>query len=176
MRGAKETAHRLAAYSDAVFAVIGTVMVLKLTAPKQVTFSLSSLYGRRPSPAICSSPFLNQPSLPYAFVRYSRARTNMDQLRPSLHDIATALCDGMDCTHPAGVSPVVFYAGLFVCIDIAYNVFERDVLSQANATQVSERTRHRARLRSLVVLAIFTTAMLILHLRPVVPSGRMKAQ
>jgi uncharacterized membrane protein len=25
-------------------------------------------------------------------------------------------------------SPVVFYAGLFVCIDIAYNVFERQVL------------------------------------------------
>jgi len=26
-------------------------------------------------------------------------------------------------------SPVVFYAGLFVCIDIAYNVFGRDVLA-----------------------------------------------
>ena len=90
-------------------------------------------------------------------------------------------------------SPVAFYAGLFVCIDIAYNVFERDVLTYADAAQVSGRKRHKARLRSIVVLAIFTTAMLIafvaprvgfalicgglvLHLRPEVPGSRMKAQ
>jgi TMEM175 potassium channel family protein len=42
-----------------------------------------------------------------------------------------------------------------VCIDIAYNVFERDVLTYADAAQVSGRTRHKARLRSIVVLAIF---------------------
>ena len=80
-----------------------------------------------------------------------------------------------------------------MCIDIAYNVFERDILAHADATQVSERVGHKARLRSLVVLAIFTTAMfiafvvprvgfalicvgLILHLRPDVPGGRIKAQ
>ena len=90
-------------------------------------------------------------------------------------------------------SPVAFYAGLFVCIDIAYNVFEHHVLAHTDATQVSERTRHMARGRSLVVLAIFTTAMLvafvaprvgfglicgglILHLRPEAPGGRMKAR
>jgi uncharacterized membrane protein len=84
-------------------------------------------------------------------------------------------------------SPVVFYAGLFVCIDIAYNVFERQVLAGADTTQVSERTGRMARRRSLVVLASFTTAMLvasvaprlglicaalILHLRPDVRSSR----
>jgi uncharacterized membrane protein len=90
-------------------------------------------------------------------------------------------------------SPVVFYAGLFVCIDIAYNVFERDVLAHADATQVSERKLHMARRRSIVVLAIFTTAMLvafvaprvgfglicgglILHLRPEVTRDKMKAR
>jgi uncharacterized membrane protein len=35
----RETAHRLAAYSDAVFAVIVTVMVLELRAPGQPAFS-----------------------------------------------------------------------------------------------------------------------------------------
>jgi uncharacterized membrane protein len=39
MREEKETAHRLAAYSDAVFAVIVTVMVLELRAPDQPAFS-----------------------------------------------------------------------------------------------------------------------------------------
>ena len=63
-------------------------------------------------------------------------------------------------------SPVVFYAGLFVCIDIAYNVFEREVLTRADATQVSARTRRMARRRSLVVLASFTTAMLVAFVAP----------
>ena len=86
-------------------------------------------------------------------------------------------------------SPVAFYAGLFVCVDIAYNVFEREVLAHADATRVSERTSRMARRRSLVVLAIFATAMLvaliaprvgfclicgalILHLRPEAPGSR----
>jgi len=63
-------------------------------------------------------------------------------------------------------SPVAFYAGLFVCVDIAYNIFERKVLAGADATQVSERTRRMARRRSLAVLAIFTTAMLVAFVAP----------
>jgi uncharacterized membrane protein len=63
-------------------------------------------------------------------------------------------------------SPVAFYAGLFVCIDIAYNVFEREVLARADPALVPERTRRLARRRSLVVLAIFTTAMLVAIIAP----------
>ena len=47
--------------------------------------------------------------------------------------------------------PLSFYAGLFVCIDVAYNVFEHRVLAHADATQVSARMRRMARRRSLVV-------------------------
>ena len=78
---------------------------------------------------------------------------------------------------------------LFVCIDIAYNFFEREVLIRADAAQVPERTRRIARRRSLVVLASFTIAMfvalvaprlafglictaLILHLRPEAAGSR----
>jgi TMEM175 potassium channel family protein len=39
VREDEETAHRLAAYSDAVFAVIVTIMVLELKAPEEPTFS-----------------------------------------------------------------------------------------------------------------------------------------
>lgn len=63
-------------------------------------------------------------------------------------------------------SPVVLYAGLFVCIDIAYNVFEHQVLSGADATRVSPRTRQLARRRSLVVLATFAIAMLVAFVAP----------
>jgi uncharacterized membrane protein len=63
-------------------------------------------------------------------------------------------------------SPVAFYAGVFVCVDIAYNVFERDILKSVDATQMSARTRRIARRRSLIVLASFTTAMLVAIVAP----------
>jgi hypothetical protein len=53
-----------------------------------------------------------------------------------------------------------------VCIDIAYNVFEREVPARADATQVSARARRLARRRSLTVLAMFTTAMLVAFVAP----------
>jgi uncharacterized membrane protein len=68
-------------------------------------------------------------------------------------------------THLAS-SPVAFYAGLFVCVDSAYNVFERDVLARAAATHVSERAKRLARRRSLGVLAIFAIAMLLAFVAP----------
>ena len=49
MREEKETADRMAAYSDAVFAVIVTIMVLELSAPDEPAFSASGLCGPRPS-------------------------------------------------------------------------------------------------------------------------------
>jgi hypothetical protein len=62
---------------------------------------------------------------------------------------------------------VVFYAGLFVCIDIAYNFFEHEILAHADATHVvAEGARRVARGRSLGVLASFTTAMLVAFVVP----------
>ena len=66
---------------------------------------------------------------------------------------------------------VVFYAGLFVAVDLAYNVFEREVLAHASAALVSERTRRAARRRSLVVLATFAAAMLVGFVAPRVSFG-----
>jgi uncharacterized membrane protein len=63
-------------------------------------------------------------------------------------------------------APVVFYAGLFVCVDIAYNVFERGVFARADVTQMPHRARRMARRRSLGVLAIFATAMLVAFIAP----------
>src|SRR5262249_28409018 len=63
-------------------------------------------------------------------------------------------------------SPVVFYAGLFVCIDIAYNIFEWHILARADPMLVSPRMQRMARRRSLVVLASFTIAMLVALMAP----------
>jgi uncharacterized membrane protein len=63
-------------------------------------------------------------------------------------------------------APVAFYTGLFVCVDIAYNVFEREILGRAEASHVSDRARRMARRRSLAVLAIFASAIMVAFVAP----------
>jgi uncharacterized membrane protein len=169
-RDERETAHRLAAYSDAVFAVIVTVMVLELRAPEQAAFS--ALWPLWPTAVSYAVSYLfiaiiwinhhylmrlvGPPTLGLIWMNF------VHLFMVSLLPFATAW---IARTRLAS-SPVAFYAGLFVCIDVAYNVFEREVLTRAGATLVSERTRRLARRRSLVVLAIFTTAMLVAFVAP----------
>jgi uncharacterized membrane protein len=90
----------------------------------------------------------------------------VDELRPSLSGVASPFATAWIARTRLASPPVAFYAGLFVCIDIAYNVFEREVLAHASATLVSERARRLARRRSLVVLALFATAMLVALVAP----------
>jgi uncharacterized membrane protein len=193
MQEKKITADRMAAYSDAVFAVIVTIMVLELKAPDEAAFSsLWPLWPTAISYAVSYlfiaiiwinhhylMRFVDRPTLGLIWINF------VHLFMVSLLPFATAW---VARTRLAS-SPVAFYAGLFVCIDIAYNVFEREVLARAEASQVSERTRRMARRRSLVVLAIFTTAILIafvapdvgfglicgaliLHLKPDIPGSR----
>jgi len=193
MREETGTADRLAAYSDAFFAVIATIMVLELRAPDQPAFSaLWPLWATGISYAVSYlfiaiiwinhhylMRLVGPPTLGLIWMNF------VHLFLVSLLPFATAWI----ARTRLGSPPVAFYAGLFVCIDIAFNVFEREVLARAHATLVSEHSRRLARRRSLVVLAIFTTAMLvalvaprpafglicgalILHLRPEVPGSR----
>jgi len=175
MREEKITADRLSAFSDGIFAVALTVMVLELEAPDQAAFSaLWSLWPTGISYAVSFlfiaiiwinhhylMRFVGPPTLRLIWMNF--IHLFMVLLLP----FATAW---VARTRLAS-SPVVFYAGLFVCIDIAYNAFEREVFAGAAADRVSERTRRIARRRSLVVLAIFTAAMLIAFVAPRVGFG-----
>jgi len=166
----KITAHRLAAFSDAVFAVIVTVMVLELRAPDQSSFSaLWPLWSTAISYAVSYlfiaiiwinhhylMRFVGTPTLGLIWINF------VHLFMVSLLPFATAWVARTRLASP----PVAFYAGLFVCVDAAYNVFEREVLSRADSTQVSERTRRMARRRSLAVLASFMTAMLVAFVAP----------
>jgi uncharacterized membrane protein len=164
---------RLAAFSDAVFAVIVTIMVLELEAPEEASFA--ALWPLWPTAISYAVSFLfvaiiwiNHHYL-MRFVGPPRMRLiwiNFAHLfLVSLLPFATAWVARTQLAS----SPVVLYAGLFVCIDLAYNVFERDIL--ANASQLSARTRQWARRRSLLVLAAFIAAMLVALLAPRVGFG-----
>jgi uncharacterized membrane protein len=170
MRAERVAADRLAAYSDAVFAVIVTIMVLELEAPDQATFSaLLPLWPTAVSYAVSYlfiaiiwinhhhlMRFAGPPTLRLMWLNF------VHLFMVSLLPFATAW---VARTRLAS-SPVVLYAGLFVCTDIAYNAFERDILAQANATDLPAHVRRVARRRSLAVLAIFAAAMLVAFVAP----------
>ena len=170
MREEKETAARLVAYSDAVFAVIVTIMVLELRAPDQPAWSaLWPLWPTAISYAVSYlfiaiiwinhhylMRFVGPPTLRLIWINFAHL------FLVSLLPFATAW---ISRTRLASF-PVALYAGLFVCIDVAYNIFEREILFHADTGHIAERTCRMARRRSLVVLAIFTTAMLSAFVAP----------
>ena len=193
MREEKETAHRLAAYSDAVFAVIVTVMVLELKAPDEP--ALSALLPLWPTAISYALSYL---FIAIIWINHHHLRRFVGAPTPGLiwinfvHLFLVSLlpfATAWVARTQLASTPVALYAGLFVCIDIAYNVFEHGVLARASATLVPWRTRRIARRRSLTVLAMFTAATLvalvashlafgvicaalILHVRPDVTAGR----
>ena len=164
------TAERLSAYSDAVFAVIVTIMVLELKAPDQAAFSaLWPLWPTAISYAVSylfiAIIWINHDHLMRLVASPTLGLTWINFVHLFLVSFLPFATAWVARTRLAPY-PVVLYAGLFVCIDLGYNVFEREVLTHADAAQVSARTRRRARRRSVVVLASFTTAMILAFFAP----------
>jgi uncharacterized membrane protein len=170
MREQSITADRLNGFSDAVFAVIVTVMVLELKAPDEAAYAaLWPLWPTALSYVVSYlfiaiiwinhhhlMRFAGSPRLRLIWVNFAHL------FLVSLLPFATAWVARTRLASPA----VVVYAGLFVCIDIAYNIFEHEVLVRADPTRVSARLRRLARRRSLIVLAGFAAAMLVAIVAP----------
>jgi TMEM175 potassium channel family protein len=175
MREEKITADRLIAFSDAVFAVIVTVMVLELKAPDQPAFS--ALWPLWPTAISYAVSYL---FIVIIWINHHHLMRFVGSPRPGLiwinfaHLFMVSLlpfATAWVARTRLASSPVMFYAGLFVCIDIAYNVFEHEVLARAEAGELSARTRRLARRRSLIVLASFTAAMLVAFVAPLLGFG-----
>jgi uncharacterized membrane protein len=165
-----DTAHRLAMYSDAVFAVIVTIMVLELRAPEEPAFS--ALWPLWPTFISYAASYLFIAVIwinHHHLMRFVGAPTLrliwINFIHLFLVSLLPFATNWIAITRLAR-SPVAFYAGLFVCVDLAYNMFEHEVLARAEAPHVSPRGRTLARRRSLVVLATFATAMLLALVTP----------
>src|SRR5262245_13953124 len=125
-------------------------MVLELKAPEAASFSvLWPLWPTAISYAVSYLfiviTWLNQPS-PYAVLRLSDTAIDVSQLRSPVPSLTPALCHRMVARLRRPLS--CFYAGLFVCIDVADKIFEHQVWAGADHTQISPRMRRTARRRS----------------------------
>lgn len=175
MNEQRTTADRLAAFSDAVMAVIITIMVLELKAPEDPRFqSLLPLWltaiGYAVSYLFIAIIWINHHHL-LRFVHHASQRLiwiNFAHLfLVSLLPFATAWM----VRSQLAAAPVTVYAAIFLLVDTAYLIFEREVLAQADSSMMPDRTRQLVRRRSVAALAIFAVATLISPFVPLLGFG-----
>lgn len=156
---------RLGAFSDGVFAVIITIMVLDLKPPEHPTFAaLAPLWPTGLSYAVSYQfiaivwmnhhyllRFTDDPTPRLIWINF------VHLFMVSLVPFATAW---VASTRLAAV-PVFVYAAVFVLVELAYLQFEHHALTQADAVEISHRTRRLAKARSFFALGLLLTAMLV---------------
>jgi uncharacterized membrane protein len=165
MREQNTTTERLGTFSDGVIAVIITIMVLELKAPEEATFkALLPLWPTVISYAVSylfiAIIWLNHHHL-LRFVGHATPAliwVNFAHLfGVSLVPFATAWV----ARTQLAAAPVAVYAAIFVYVNIAYLVFERQALGQADRALLPERARRLATWRSFTTLSIFAIATLV---------------
>jgi len=162
MSNKKTTPERLAAFSDAVFAVLITIMVLDLKPPTEATLqALLPLWPTALSYAVS-----------YLFIAI--IWVNHHHLLRSAHE-ATSQLIWWNFVHlfmvslvPAttawmaetklAAAPVFVYALVFVLVETAYIAFEGTALSQASDNEITPRLRRITRIRSYLALGMFSAA------------------
>ena len=171
----KTTSERLTTFSDAVFAVIITIMVLDLKPPAEPTLrALLPLWPTALSYAVSylfiAIIWVNHHHLmrfaPHATTRliwWNFAHLFMVSLVP----VTTAW---IAATRLAA-APVFIYALVFVFIEIAYLAFERTCLAQATHRDLAPNLRKIVRLRSYLALGMFTAAAAVSLWAPLVGFG-----
>jgi uncharacterized membrane protein len=170
MRDEGMSADRLGAFSDGVIAVIITVMVLELKAPDGS--SLSDLLPLWPTAISYAVSYL---FIAIIWVNHHHLLRFVQHPTPRLiwlnfvHLFAVSLLPFTTAwvarSHLAPV-PVAVYAALFLSVDLAYLVFERAVLAQADRTLMPERARKRAQRRTLLAVTVFAAGAIVAPFMP----------
>lgn len=162
MREHKVTTERVGAFSDGMIAVIITLMALELKAPEEATVGAilalwQTLLSYGLSYLFIAIIWINHHHL-LRLVRYASPQLiwiNFAHLfLVSLLPFTTAW---MARTDLAPV-PVAAYAAVFVLVNIAYLLFEREILAHAEVDDMPEQARRLARRRTLLGLLIFAAA------------------
>jgi uncharacterized membrane protein len=170
MRAMQAAPDRMGAFSDAVIAVVITIMVLELKAPASADpQKLLPLWPIALSYAVSYifiaiiwmnhhhlSRFVRHASTPLLWLNFAHL------FFVSLLPFATAW---MAETHLAP-APVAAYAAIFVLVNLAYLAFERQVIRHADPHKFPEPARKMARRRSIATVAIFASAIVVAFALP----------
>jgi len=166
----KTSPERLALFSDAVFAVIITILVLELKPPEEPTLrALLPLWPTALSYLVTyvfiAIIWINHHYL-FRFLHLATPRLiwwNFAHLfMISLLPVTTAWI----ARTRLAAAPVFIYALNFVLIEIAYIAFERTALSQASSAELTPPLRRIANIRSGLALLLFSSAAAIAFWSP----------
>jgi uncharacterized membrane protein len=173
MTDRKTPTERLVVFTDAVFAVIITIMVLDLKPPAEA--KLSALLPLWPTALSYAVSYL---FVAIIWINHHRLLLFAHEATPKLiwwnfiHLFMTSLIPFSTAWIAAtrfAPGPVVVYAAVFVMVNIAFLGYQQEALSQATDSEVSPTTRRLTRVRALITLGTFTTAACVGYWSP--PSG-----
>jgi uncharacterized membrane protein len=170
MSNKKTTPERLAAFSDGVFAVIITIMVLDLKPPTETTLrALLPLWPPALSYAVSyffiAIIWVNHHHL----LRFTHSATPQLIWWNFAHLFMVSLVPAATIWIAAAkfaAAPVFVYALVFVLIETAYIAFEGEALAQASGSDMTPPLRRVIKIRSYMALGMFSTAAAISFLSP----------
>jgi uncharacterized membrane protein len=172
---ARATPERLSAFSDGVFAVLITVLVLELRPPEVPTFAaLLSLWPIWLSYAVSYLFIAIVWTNHHHFMRYATEATprlmwlNFAHLfSVSLLPLATAWMAASELAP----QPVAFYAAVFFLVNATYLAFVWDLIGRTPSHNVTPRARKIMRIRAIATLLLFGTAAFVALRYPLVGLG-----
>jgi TMEM175 potassium channel family protein len=161
----RATPERLSAFSDAVFAVLITVLVLELRPPEQPTFkALLSLWPTWLSYAVSYLFIAIVWTNHHYLMRYATEATpsllwfNFAHLFSiSLLPLSTAWM----AVSELAPQPVAFYAAVFFLVNATYVLLIWELIDRSPAVEVSPRVRKIMHFRSLATLCLFGFAAIV---------------
>ncbi len=165
MLRAKATPERLSAFSDGVFAVLITVLVLELRPPALPTFkALLSLWPTWLSYAVSYLFIAIVWTNHHHLLRYANEATprllwfNFAHLfSVSLLPLSTAWM----AVSKLAPQPVAFYAAVFFLVNATYVFLIWELIEPASVDDVPPKVRKIMRVRSIATLCLFALAALV---------------
>ena len=172
---ARRSPERLGTFSDGVFAVLITVLVLELRPPEVATFkALLALWPTWLSYAVSYLFIAIVWANHHHLMRYATEATprlmwfNFAHLfSVSLLPLSTAWM----ATSELAPQPVSFYAAVFFLVNATYIGLIHELIDRAHVDHVSRRERRIMRFRSIVTLCVFGAAALVALKFPLVGLG-----
>ena len=171
----RATPERLSAFSDAVFAVLITVLVLELRPPEHPTFTaLLSLWPTWLSYAVSYLFIAIVWANHHHLMRYATETTyrlmwfNFAHLfSVSLLPLSTAWM----AVSELAPQPVSFYAAVFFLVNLTYIFLIWECIDRTPLDELSPRVRRIMRIRSIVTLCVFGLAAVVALKYPLVGLG-----
>jgi uncharacterized membrane protein len=171
----RSTPERLSAFSDGVFAVLITVLVLELRPPELPTFeALLSLWPTWLSYAVSYLFIAIVWANHHHFMRYATETTprlmwfNFAHLfSVSLLPLSTAWM----AVSKLAPQPVAFYAAVFFLVNATYISLIWELIERAPVKDISPKERRIMRFRSIATLFVFGAAALVALKYPLIGLG-----